>query len=135
MSSAYQPLMDYVNNLDDYNFCNAIKLTDIGKDYAECRVDLFSGSFNPQGFVHGGLLFAICDVATGYAVSGDERRCVTACSSFNFLHEVRAGQKFIRAEGRAVSVCEKTAVVEGLVYDENDRLVAKGTFNYVFPDA
>lgn len=132
--SEYQGLIDYANNIEDYNHCNGIKIVEIRENYAECRVDLTDGSFNPQGFVHGGLLFAICDVATGYAVSGDWRRCVTASSSFNFLHEVRAGQKFIRAVGEPVRVGRRAAVVEGRVYDENGRLVGKGTFNYIFPD-
>ncbi|NLW64873.1 MAG: PaaI family thioesterase [Clostridiales bacterium] len=134
MSNQYQSLIDYANNLTDYNQCNGIKIVEIRKDYAECRVDLTDDSFNPQGLVHGGLLFAICDVATGYAVSGDERRCVTSGASFNFLSKVSATQKYIRAVGIPIKVGKRTAVVEGSVYDDRDRLVAKGTFNYFFID-
>ena len=132
--SEYKDLIDYANGIEDYNQCNHIKLTELRENYAEVRVELCDDSFNPQGFVHGGLLFAVCDVATGYAVSGDWRRCVTASSSFSFLHEVRVGQKFIRAVGEPLKVGKRTAVVEGRVYDENDRLVATGAFNYFFPD-
>lgn len=134
MNSEYQGLIDYVNNVNDYNFCNGIKLTELGENHAECRVELTNDSFNLQGFIHGGLLFAICDVATGYAVSGDSRRCVTSGASFNFLREVRPDQKYIRAVGEPIKIGRRTAVVEGRVYDDSDRLVAKGTFNYFFPD-
>lgn len=132
MSSKYKSLIDYANSLTDYNQCNGIKVVDIRKDYAECRVDLTKGSFNPQGIVHGGLLFAICDVAAGYAASGDDRRCVTSGASFSFLNKVTATQKYIRAVGTPIKVGRSTAVVESCVYDDRDKLVAKGTFNYFF---
>lgn len=132
MSTKYQSLIDYANSLKDYNQCNGIKVVDIRKDYAECRVDLTEDSFNPQGIVHGGLLFAICDVAAGYAVSSDYRRCVTSGASFNFLNMVTTSQKFIRAVGTPIKVGRNIAVIESCVYDDRDTLVAKGTFNYFF---
>jgi acyl-coenzyme A thioesterase PaaI-like protein len=36
--------------------------------------------------------------------------------------------------GIPIKVGKRTAVVEGSVYDDRDRLVAKGTFNYFFID-
>lgn len=134
MSCEYQRLIDYVNGVTDFNSHNDMKLTVLRENYAECRADLTKDSFNLQGFVHGGLLFAVCDVAAGYSITGDSRRCVTSGANFSFLREVHPDQKFIRAVGEPIRIGTRTAVVEGKVYDESDRLVAKGIFNYVFTD-
>lgn len=134
MSNEYKSLINYVNDMADFNQCNGIKIVDICKDYAECRVDLTDDSFNSQGLVHGGLLFAICDVASGYSITGDEHNCVTSGASFSYLNKVTTAQKYIRAVGTPIKVGRRTAVVEACVYDDEDKLVAKGTFNYFFTD-
>ena len=59
MSDEYRAMIDYVNDIKDYNFHNGIKLTEMSENYAECRVTLTKDSFNQQGYLHGGLLFSI----------------------------------------------------------------------------
>ena len=134
MSKEFQDLIDYANSRPDFNKCNGIKLVEIRKNYTECRVDLTEDSFNLQGFVHGGLLFSICDVASGYSVSGDSRRCVTSGASFSYLNKVTTVQKYIRAVAIPLKIGRRTAVAECCVYDDEDKLIAKGTFNYFFTD-
>lgn len=132
MSDEYRAVMDYVNDIKDYNFYNGIKLTEMRDNYAECRVMLTKDSFNQQGYVHGGLLFSICDVATGFAVSGNSKQCVTSGANISYLKAVGMEHKYIRAVGIPVRVGRHTASIEGSVYDDEGNLVAKGTFIYCF---
>lgn len=132
MSEKFQRMIDYMNGVVDFNFHNGIKLTEVREDYAECRVDLVPESFNAQGIVHGGLIFAICDVATGFALSGDDRPAVTGGASMNFL---RPGLgTYLRAVGEPVKIGRRSAIVEGTVYDDQNRLIAKGTYTYFYTD-
>lgn len=128
MACKYQRAMDYANGIPDFNYHNGLKLTLVEDNYAEARVELTMNSMNPQGIAHGGLLFALCDFVGGWSVCGDSKRLVTQDGSFNFLRPVRGS--FVRAEGRPVKVGRTIAVVDTLAYDEEDSLVARGTFTY-----
>ncbi|MEG0035099.1 MAG: PaaI family thioesterase [Oscillospiraceae bacterium] len=130
MEEKYQRMIDYMNTVDDFNAHNGIRLVEVRDDYASCRVDMDEHSLNPQGITHGGLLFAMCDFVAGYAVLSTDRPMVTQSSSFNFLRPGTGSYLF--AEGLPVKVGAKTAVVDGLVYDDQHRLLAKGTFTYFF---
>ena len=132
MSRDYQPMIDYINNLQDFDCHNEIKLTVVRDNYAECRIDITPIALNSQGIVHGAMLFALCDVATGYAICCYDRPAVTAGANMEFISPGEGS--FLRAVGEPVKVGGKVAVVEGRIYDEHDRLVAKGTFTYFFTD-
>ncbi|MEG1190778.1 MAG: PaaI family thioesterase [Oscillospiraceae bacterium] len=128
-----QRMIDYVNEIPDFNMHNGIVLTEVRENYASCRAKLTGDSLNPQGIVHGGLLFAMCDFAGGYSVCSDSRPLVTQTSSFSFLRSCGDGE-YLWAEGIPVKVGKRTAVVDSMVYDDKNTLLAKGTFTYFYVD-
>ena len=123
-------ILKYANTLEEFNQHNGIILTQIDVDFAECAVNLTEDSFDENGHVHNGLLFAIADVVTGFAAFSTYRPCVTAGASLNFFRP--ATGSFIRAEGITVDSGEKLATVIGNVYDDGGVLVASGIFTYCF---
>lgn len=132
MKEKYQAMADYLNDVNDFNFHNGIKITDIDDDHAECRVELTQQSMNSEGIVHGGLIFALCDVATGFALCADDRPSVTSGSSMNFLRPATGTS--LRAVGQIIKSGKRISVVEGRVFDDRDRLIAVGTFEHFFVD-
>ncbi|HHU22883.1 MAG TPA: PaaI family thioesterase [Clostridiales bacterium] len=89
-------------------------------------------SLNPQGCAHGSLVFALCDVATGVAAASDGRSLLTLNSSINFL---RPGTgEYLRAVSTCVKEGKTTSVFEAAVYDDRNRLVAKGISPFSIPE-
>jgi acyl-CoA thioesterase len=85
---------------------------------------------NPQGCAHGSLIFALCDVVTGVAAASGGRSMLTLNSTINFL---RPGTgEYLRAVAACVKDGKTTGVFEAEVYDDQDRMVAKGVFTVYY---
>ena len=109
---------------------NGIILMSIGDGKSTCEAELLPTSLNDGGNPHGGLLFSLLDVATGFAARSHGRKCVTAASSVSFLNAAK-GTK-LHAVGETIKVGRKIATVEGRVYDDTNLLLATGLFTYCF---
>ncbi len=126
----YASMIDYLNTVEDYNFHNGMKLTELRDNYAACKVMLAPESMNSQGFTHGGLIFSLCDLAAGYAVMSEDRRPVTQQSNINFL---RPGVgEYLFCEAEPIKLGKKVSVVESKVYDDQNRLIAEATYTFVY---
>ncbi len=126
----YQHVIDYMKTIDCFNSYNGIRLTHFRDGYAEGRVELTKNSLNPNGKVHGGLMFAMSDYIGGFVASADDRPCVTQGSSFNFLRPAAGEYLICRAE--PVKIGSRLAIVDVSVFDDREKLVAKGTFTYCY---
>jgi len=86
---------------------------------------------NPYGLVHGGVVYSLADYAMGAALArGLEpgERCATLEIKINYLAPVSGGT--LRAEARVVERTRRIGVLEGRVYDDQDRLVALATGSF-----
>ena len=86
---------------------------------------------NPYGLVHGGVVYSLADYAMGAALArGLEpgERCATLEIKINYLAPVAGGA--LRAEARVVERTRRIGVLEGRVYDDQDRLVALATGSF-----
>ena len=87
---------------------------------------------NPNGTVHGGLLFTMMDVAGGYAArtvdSGETVRCVTQNASTVFLRPGVPGT--LTAEGDVIRRGRHIVVATVCVFDSERNLLTKGEFTY-----
>jgi uncharacterized protein (TIGR00369 family) len=106
----------YVDEHDTFNQWNGLRLTEVGDGTSTIEVDLTPNSLNSWNTPHGGLLFAMADVACGVAaVSARGEKCVTASASIDYIaaagdtgrltakaHILRSGRKlcFCAAEVR-----------------------------------
>ena len=127
----YEATKDYANTVQGFHGHNKLRVTKIEKNYAECEVELTSEGLNPAGMAHGGLIFSLCDLAAQLAVCSDVNKGSTTLSA-NINHLRPGTGKFLRAVGIPVRIGSKIAVSEATVYDDRDRVVAKGTYTFFF---
>ena len=86
---------------------------------------------NPYGLVHGGVVYSLADYAMGAALArglDPGERCATLEIKINYLAPVSGGT--LRAEARVVERTRRIGVLEGRVYDDQDRLVALATGSF-----
>ncbi len=131
-------------NLDDYRdyMGEATIFTDyIGLElkvaepgHSEVEVELKRHHQNPQGMAHGGLVFTLCDMAAGIATIVTEngwRNVVTSSCSMNYFRPSKGTR--LKAVGTLIKAGKTICVAEATAYDDEGRMVAKGTFseNYI----
>lgn len=79
-----------------------------------------------HGQIHGGVLFALADTASGRAAhlaAGPGARCVTLEMKINYISAVR--NESCVAEARVIHHGRTSLVVEAVIESESGRLVAK----------
>lgn len=83
---------------------------------------------NPNGVVHGAVLFALVDTAMGAATQGileEGRVCASIDVHLRFLRPVADGS--VHAEVEVVHAGRRIVQLEGEVRDDDDALVATAT--------
>ena len=121
-----------INRIKGFNQHNGIKILEYGEDWCVVEAELRDESMNPWEMAHGGLVYSLCDVATGVAAGGVNRKVVTLSSSMYFLRPSQ-GTK-LRAEGRIVKKGKSVLLAEAVVYDDKNRPTARGSFEYFDAD-
>ena len=77
-----------------FNVHNGIQAVCVREGYAKVKVELNEHSMNIWGWPHGGVLFALGDVAAGLAAqSYGNRKAVTLSSNLNYLKSARNCKK------------------------------------------
>ena len=83
---------------------------------------------NPSGFLQGGFLCAMLDEAMGCVITASTNAALfttTISMSIDFVRPARPGRIF--GEGRITSMGKTVAFIEGKLFDEQDRLLARST--------
>lgn len=88
-------------------------------------VNVLPESRNAAGFVHGGLLSLLVDVAASQTAMADDRQYVTQNTFVSFLSNMKEGA--LTAEAEAVKRGRKTAIVRVQVFSEEQKLLADAT--------
>ena len=107
---------------------NHISVTSLEEDRASGELTVCPESLNPHGFVHGGVLTGLADTVAGVAAASRGGRCVTVSSTMNYLRPATGSKIFCAAQ--PVRVGKTICVFDAALTDEEDRLVAKGTFTF-----
>ena len=82
-------------------------------------------SLNRWGGAHGGILFSLCDVATGMAImSVRQEKVVTVNASIDYLAAASAGST-LTAVGRVDRVGGKLAFCTAEITDETGKVVVR----------
>ncbi len=121
-----QEKLKLMNSRSGFNMHNGIVITDISDELCVVEGELKPQAMNPLGMAHGGFVYSLCDVAAGALVGQNGGKFVTLSSSMNYLRPSQGSR--LRAEGRQVKKGRTVCVVETSVYDDQDRLTARGTF-------
>ena len=127
-----QRRFDLFKSYDDFNRHNGLRLVDLDDGEATVEVTLRKEGLNPHGIAHGGLIFTLCDVATGVAARTGGRNTVSQDASIYFLRPGTNTEKLI-AKGRVLKEGRTTGYAEAEVFTDDGKLVAKAgvTVHYI----
>ena len=128
-----QRRFDLFNSYDDFNRHNGLRLTDVGDGTATVEVTLRRESLNPRGMAHGGLIFTLCDVATGVAARTGGRTTVSQDASIYFLRPGVNTEK-LTAKGRVLKEGRTTGYAEAEVFNDDGTLIAKAAVTVHYLD-
>lgn len=121
---------DFMNESRGFNRHNNIRFTVVENEYCECELDVTPEALNPQGFVHGSLLFALCDCVTGVATASTDRSMLTLSANIQYVRP-GTGKKLL-AKSRMIHNGRKTALCVGEVFDEQGRLLVTSQFEVFY---
>ncbi len=100
--------------------------------HAVARVEVSPDLLNPNGVVHGGVLFTMVDTAMGKAtlsVLDEGQLCASVEVQLRFLRPVAGGQ--LEAAAQVVKPGRKIVHLEARIHDGAGTLVATGTGTFV----
>lgn len=116
---------EFVDKHDTFNRWNGLELTHVGDGTATIEVELTPNSLNSWNTPHGGLLFAMADVACGVAtVSVRMEKCVTASASIDYI-AAAGGTGRLKAEARVLRSGGKLTFCAAEVRDERGTLLIR----------
>ena len=128
-----EELLSRLNSRSPFNEYNGITVTDVGEGFAEVTGRLAPEALNPWGTAHGAFVYALCDVAAGVAAADmGTRTCVTLSAGISYLRASEGA--YLRAEGRVLKTGRSVAFVQTDVYDDKNRLTARGEFQFYMTD-
>ncbi len=123
----YQEIMDLRNRTNIFSIRQGIKVIDMHEGYAKASVKITKESMNPTHSVHGGLLFTLCDVASGSAACSHGIQITTVDGSIHYLRAAIDVDELF-AESREVKHGKRIMVVETDVTDAEGTLYCTGIF-------
>jgi uncharacterized protein (TIGR00369 family) len=87
---------------------------------------------NPYKHIHGGMMALVIDESVGWAVLSLESKVnfTTLNLNVDFLYAIKVGER-LRAVSNVIREGKKIINVECLVYDMQDRLLAKASSNLI----
>lgn len=129
---SYNNLLNRVNGGHNFAAVSNIRVTKVEDDYAEGVLDITRESLNPLGFVHGGLLCTLADTVTGTAAYTRGKICVTLNCSMNYF--IQGSGKQIHCAATAKRVGKTISVYEATLTNDDDDVVATGTFTFFTKD-
>lgn len=126
----YEKLIRHCNENSGFNKHCGITCVQVEEGFSEVELPIRPECLNPGKTVHGGLLFSLGDTAAGVAAISHGVSCVTLSGNFNYLLP-GTGTK-LRAFAREVRHGRTTGVYDVEIFDDAQKLVAKGTYTMYF---
>lgn len=118
--------IEMANSFVGFNRHNQIVAVDVDDGTSVIEVSLSKDSLNPLGIAHGGLIFSICDVATGVAARSGGRNTVSQDASIYFLRPGVNTTK-LTAKGRVIREGGRSGLAEAEVFSDDGTLIAKAS--------
>jgi acyl-CoA thioesterase len=100
----------------------------MGEGRARFELAVASKHLNPNGVLHGGVIYSLADTAMGAALVSrldGQEQCTTLEIKMSYLAPVTGGT--IAAEACVVQRTRRIGVLEAKVFGDGDRLVALAT--------
>ncbi len=104
-----------------------VVITKIEEGYAEASLEIREEHLNPVGYVHGGVLYTMADVAAGAATVSLGSHAVTVSGEYHYLAPAK-GTKEVTTVAKCIKKGKTILVFDLEVYTAEKKLVGKGTF-------
>lgn len=118
--------IEMANSFAGFNRHNQISIVDVDDGTSVIEVPLTKDCLNPLGIAHGGLIFSLCDVATGVAARSGGRNTVSQDASVYFLRPGVNTTK-LTARGRVIREGGRSGFAEAEVFSDDGTLIAKAS--------
>jgi acyl-CoA thioesterase len=108
----------------------------MGDGRARFELEVGARHLNPNGVLHGGVIYSLADTAMGAALVSlldGREQCSTLEIKMNYLAPVTGGT--IAAEASVVERTKRIGVLEAKVYGDGDRMVALATGTFYIQTA
>lgn len=134
--------MDYVeflkariNKGNDFAATTGVRINHVGDGCAEGQLAITPTTLNPVGVVHGGALTTLADTIAGAAAYSNsrDRAILTVNCTMNFLRAGTGGKLICNAKAQRAG--RTIQVIDAVITDEQDRLVATGTYTFISVDS
>lgn len=126
---SYDKIRKYRDSKNKYAKYMGIVTTEIKEGYARGEMKIREEYENAVGSLHGGITFAIADTISGAAAASRGMKMTTLGCDFHYLSPGFDTQ-MIYAEAKELKYGKTICVYETKVCDDDDRLLARGTFTY-----
>ena len=118
-------LLHFCNDNEPFLTHNYMRMTDADDGTATIVLPMQENSLNRWGGAHGGILFSLCDVATGMAImSVRQEMVVTVNASIDYLAAAAAGST-LTAVGKVDRMGGKMVFCSGEVTDETGKVIVQ----------
>ena len=118
-------LLHFCNDNEPFLTHNYMRMTDADDGTATIVLPMQENSLNRWGGAHGGILFSLCDVATGMAImSVRQEKVVTVNASIDYLAAAAAGST-LAAVGKVDRMGGKMVFCSGEVTDETGKVIVQ----------
>ena len=118
-------LLRFCNDNEPFLTHNYMRMADTDDGTATIVLPMHKNSLNRWGGAHGGILFSLCDVATGMAImSLRQETVVTVNASIDYLAAASAGST-LTAVGRVDRIGGKLAFCSAETTDETGNVVVR----------
>ena len=125
----FSKLMAYRNEVNAFAKLLHIEAVELREGYAKAVMPIGEELRNPQGAVHGGVLYTLADVAGGNAAASHGEWIATLDSDFHYL---RPGLDLtaLTAVATELKYGRRVSVYHVEVSDQNGTVLGVGTFTY-----
>jgi acyl-CoA thioesterase len=108
------------------------EITARGEGQCTSELTALEAHLNPNGLVHGAVLYALADTGMGGALSSvldADQLCSTIEIKINYFRPAKSER--LRCESRVVYKGSRTGAMESELFDGEDRLLARATGTFM----
>ena len=119
-----EKLLRYANGKEPFSAHNHLQICDVEEGHSRIELRMAPESRNRWGQLHGGILFALADVACGVALVGlRQETCVTVSASIDFMAEA-GGADHLIARGEVTHAGKRTCFCRAEITTAEGKIIA-----------
>ncbi len=116
-------------NGDHFSSTLGLEIVELTDNNCEVILPVQDYFYNPINSIHGGVLFTVADVVAGTLSGHLYGKSTTLSSNFNFMAPGMS-VKYLIGKSKLIKKGKTIAVIEALIYDDREKLLASGTFTF-----